>query len=30
MPVVVWYLSVGAVILWAFWDFYWADFFGNL
>ena len=30
VPVVVWYLSVGAVILWAFWDFYWADFFGNL
>lgn len=30
VPVVVWYLAVAGIILWAFWDFYWADFFGNL
>lgn len=30
VPVVVWFLAVGAVILVAFWDFYWADFFANL
>ncbi|MDV8001068.1 vitamin K epoxide reductase family protein [Rhodococcus sp. IEGM 1408] len=30
VPVVVWFLAVAGVILWAFWDFYWADFFGNL
>ncbi|MEV8222772.1 MULTISPECIES: vitamin K epoxide reductase family protein [Dietzia] len=30
VPVVVWYLAVAGVILWAFWDFYWADFFANL
>ncbi|KAA0919234.1 vitamin K epoxide reductase family protein [Dietzia sp. ANT_WB102] len=30
VPVVVWFLALAGVILWAFWDFYWADFFGNL
>ena len=30
VPVVVWFLAVAGVILWAFWDFYWADFFANL
>lgn len=30
VPVVVWYLAVAGIILWAFWDFYWADFFFNL
>ncbi len=30
VPVVVWFLAMAAIILWAFWDFYWADFFGNL
>ena len=30
VPVVVWYLAVAGIILWAFWDFYWADFFANL
>src|SRR5699024_12298505 len=30
VPVVVWYLAVAGLILWAFWDFYWADFFANL
>lgn len=30
VPVVIWYLAVAGIILWAFWDFYWADFFANL
>ncbi|HHX86534.1 MAG TPA: vitamin K epoxide reductase family protein [Actinomycetales bacterium] len=30
VPVVVWYLAVAGIILWAFWDFYWADFFAGL
>lgn len=30
VPVVVWYLAVAGIILWAFWDFYWQDFFANL
>lgn len=30
VPVVVWYLALAGIILWAFWDFYWADFFSNL
>lgn len=30
VPVVLWYLAVAGIILWAFWDFYWADFFSTL